>query len=392
MPKLPLYPKLPLGWQFLKPVASNTRASQSSKSTERWPRTLTQRAKRLRTFNLETQDWKSQDCNIRKKIFNLGCFFQSGPFLATEKHDLGLKNSVKNENFKPKTRIWSETGFSRVRKPWSAHCELKQWIFRGWKMPNSRFALHGLAPPYFTVCALFLPLIHGLCAFSGRSWHLSRQPPLGQPLSSRFALHGLRGFEVFRAWGNGVCMRSIENEYFRSLGPLGCAYPQRGTGTNTPNSPECALKISWIGAKIWTQTFFSQTFRALPGYPGKIPGYPAQKVWFPWFRGTYRTFWPPPLHMEDPYPTGEYPDSKVWVCALFSFLTEIAPKAPWICPCFLEFHELFLSPGDFSCGNSRGCKQHLGEMSLVLKTHRVLWLSLMLAQGTEDSFSEALPP
>ena len=32
-------------------------------------------------------------------------------------------------------------------------------------MPNSRFALHGLAPPYFTVCALFLPLIHGLCAF-----------------------------------------------------------------------------------------------------------------------------------------------------------------------------------------------------------------------------------
>ena len=28
--------------------------------------------------------------------------------------------------------------------------------------------------------------------------------------------------------------------------------------------------------------FFSQTFRALPGYPGKIPGYPAKKVWFPW--------------------------------------------------------------------------------------------------------------
>ena len=33
------------------------------------------------------------------------------------------------------------------------------------KMPNSRFALHGLAPPKFTVCAPFLPLIHGLCAF-----------------------------------------------------------------------------------------------------------------------------------------------------------------------------------------------------------------------------------
>ena len=53
----------------------------------------------------------------------------------------------------------------------------------------------------------------------------------------------------------------------------------------------------------WTQTFFSQTFRALPGYPGKIPGYPPKKVWFPGFRGTYRTFWPPPLHVEDPQPT-----------------------------------------------------------------------------------------
>ena len=32
-------------------------------------------------------------------------------------------------------------------------------------MPNSWFTLHGLAPPKLTVCALFLPLIHGLCAF-----------------------------------------------------------------------------------------------------------------------------------------------------------------------------------------------------------------------------------
>ena len=32
-------------------------------------------------------------------------------------------------------------------------------------MPNSRFALHGLAPHQFTVCALLLPRIHGLGAF-----------------------------------------------------------------------------------------------------------------------------------------------------------------------------------------------------------------------------------
>ena len=66
--------------------------------------------------------------------------------------------------------------------------------------------------------------------------------------------------------------------------------------------------------------FFSQTFRAPPGCPGKIPGYPAKRVWFPWFRGTYRTFRPPPLHVEDPHPTGGYPDPKVWVWAPFSCL------------------------------------------------------------------------
>ena len=32
-------------------------------------------------------------------------------------------------------------------------------------MPNSRFALHGLAPPSSRFVRLFLPLIHGLCTF-----------------------------------------------------------------------------------------------------------------------------------------------------------------------------------------------------------------------------------
>ena len=36
--------------------------------------------------------------------------------------------------------------------------------FGSLKMANSWFALHGLAPHYFTVCTLILPLIHGLCA------------------------------------------------------------------------------------------------------------------------------------------------------------------------------------------------------------------------------------
>ena len=59
-----------------------------------------------------------------------------------------------------------------------------------------------------------------------------------------------------------------------------------------------------------------------PGISRQMPGHPAQEVWFPWFRGTYRTFWPPPVHVKDPYPTGKYPDQKAWVWVPFSSLTE----------------------------------------------------------------------
>ena len=45
-----------------------------------------------------------------------------------------------------------------------------------------------------------------------------------------------------------------------------------------PKSKELASE--GVGSWNWTQTFFSQTFRASAGYPGKIPGYPAKKVWF----------------------------------------------------------------------------------------------------------------
>ena len=150
-----------------------------------------------------------------------------------------------------KCTLWTETlEFSRL------------------KVPNSRFALHGLAPPQFTVCAPFLPLVHGLCAF-------------------------------FRLL----------------LTPL----------STTPSPPPSQFTVCTSRfARLWKldTNFFSQIFRAHPGYPGKIPGYPAPKVWVPWFRGTYRTFWPPPVHVEDPYPTGKYPDQKVsvWVFFLPDFL------------------------------------------------------------------------
>ena len=89
------------------------------------------------------------------------------------------------------------------------------------------------------------------------------------------------------------------------------------------NQQKSAKNCEKLGAKNWTKTFFVlKLFGHFRDIPAKFPGYPAQKVWFPWFRGAYRTFWPPPLHVEDPYPTGKYPDSKVWVCALFSCLTQ----------------------------------------------------------------------
>ena len=42
-----------------------------------------------------------------------------------------------------------------------------------------------------------------------------------------------------------------------------------------------------------TNYLFSNFSGAPQHIPAKSPGYPTKKVWFPWFRGTYRTFWPP---------------------------------------------------------------------------------------------------
>ena len=56
----------------------------------------------------------------------------------------------------------------------------KTFLGRGFS-PNLRYVFH---PPEFST-----PLGHSL------TWHLSRQPAIGQPLTSRFALHGLRAFK-----------------------------------------------------------------------------------------------------------------------------------------------------------------------------------------------------
>ena len=84
----------------------------------------------------------------------------------------------------------------RARKPWSANCELKQCNFRGWKC-----LIHGFCTSRFSPS-----LIHWLCAFFASNSRFMRlfqaaldtsldSPLLCLPLSSRFALHGLRTFD-----------------------------------------------------------------------------------------------------------------------------------------------------------------------------------------------------
>ena len=61
--------------------------------------------------------------------------------------------------------------------------------------------------------------------------------------------------------------------------------------------------LPFIGNENWTQTIFSQTFRAPPGYPSKIPGYPTKKAWFPWVsKDIPNLFGPHPFTWKTPTP------------------------------------------------------------------------------------------
>ena len=84
------------------------------------------------------------------------------------------------------------------------------------------------------------------------------------------------------------------------------------------------------GQNLNTNLFFSN-FSGASGISRQNPGIsrPKKSSRFPWFRGTYRTFWPPPLRVEDSYPTGKYPHSKVWVCALSSCLKKGLEEGSW---------------------------------------------------------------
>ena len=81
---------------------------------------------------------------------------------------------------------------------------------------------------------------------------------------------------------------------------------------------------SWApskGRELNTNFFFSN-FSGTPGISRQNPGISRQKSLISLVSRDILNFLAPPLRVEDPYPTGKYPDSKVWVCALFSFLTK----------------------------------------------------------------------
>ena len=77
-----------------------------------------------------------------------------------------------------------------------------------------------------------------------------------------------------------------------------------------------AVKTNILGTRIEHEPFFGHR----RDIPAKSRDILPPKFDFPGFEGHTEPFWPPPLHVEDPYPTRKYLDSKVWMCALLPCL------------------------------------------------------------------------
>ena len=87
-----------------------------------------------------------------------------------------------------------------------------------------------------------------------------------------------------------------------------------GLDIASQRSCTCDFKSSQVLLQLWGPKIehipFFQTFQAFRDILAKILGCPAKKFAFPGFRRTYRTIWPPPLHVKDPHPTRRYPGPK----------------------------------------------------------------------------------
>ena len=77
-----------------------------------------------------------------------------------------------------------------------------------------------------------------------------------------------------------------------------CVRPKAKSSMSSSSSVGC-----FIRDENWTQIYFSHIFRAPPGYPGKIPGYPAKKSLVSLgFEGHTEPFGPHPFTWKTPTP------------------------------------------------------------------------------------------
>ena len=106
------------------------------------------------------------------------------------------------------------------------------------------------------------------------------------------------------------------------LGDSGFLSPVAGGPDCNPRSDFCVDYASWRNnrERKMNKLVFLKLFGHLRDIPTKSRDIPPKKFGNPGFRGTYRTFRPPPLHVEDPHPIGGYLDPKVWVWVLFSWI------------------------------------------------------------------------
>ena len=80
-------------------------------------------------------------------------------------------------------------------------------------------------------------------------------------------------------------------------------------------------KIPFLQGTNLNINLFLKLFEHPRDIPAKTPVYPSQNPRiFPVSRGICRTFWPPPLHVEGPHPTGRHLNPKSSSCAPFSSL------------------------------------------------------------------------
>ena len=105
---------------------------------------------------------------------------------------------------------------------------------------------------------------------------IARKDSQGTLFGLRAALSGVPGPAGPRGPGEAARCREAKIAARQFL-TLNCRDPHHGGNFETGKSVLSCGGETILGNENRTRSFFSRTFRAPPGYPGKIPGYPAKK-------------------------------------------------------------------------------------------------------------------